>query len=181
MFRIARKRSIGRKTGRSSFHKFPKNKDLLAAWIRAVRKDVGRHFRISSHTRVCSRHFKDSDFQSTLAGRRTLHPTAVSSIFSWKKDSPKKRKPPKPRYVFSKAGPQVANEELEVNSTSLNVDKVADEKLEVNSTSLNVDKVADEKLEVNTCNTSLNVDNAYEVLAVDCTFQESRTSQEESM
>ena len=106
------------------------------------------------------RHFKDSDFQSTLAGRRTLHPTAVSSIFSWKKDSPKKRKPPKPWYVFSKAGPQVANEELEVNSTSLNVDKVADE-----------------KLEVNTCNTSL----VYEVLAVDCTFQESRTSQEESM
>ena len=109
------------------------------------------------------RHFKDSDFQSTLAGRRTLHPTAVSSIFSWKKDSPKKRKPPKPWYVFSKAGPQVANEELEVNSTSLNVEKVADE-----------------KLEVNTCNTSLNVDKAYEVLAVDCTFQESRTSQEEA-
>lgn len=110
------------------------------------------------------RHFKDSDFQSTLAGRRTLHPTAVSSIFSWKKDSPKKRKPPKPRYVVSKVRPQVANEELEVNSTSLNVDKVADE-----------------KLEVITCNTSLNVDKAYEVLAVDCTFQESRNSQEESM
>lgn len=105
-----------------------------------------------------------SDFQSTLAGRRTLHPTAVSSIFSWKKDSPKKRKPPKPRYVVSKVGPQVANEELEVNSTSLNADKVADE-----------------KLEVITCNTSLNVDKAYEVLAVECTFQESRTSQEESM
>ena len=48
-------------------------------------------------------------------------------------------------------GPQVANE--------------------VNSTSLNVDKVADEKLEVITCNTSLNVDKAYEVLAVDCTFK----------
>ena len=110
------------------------------------------------------RHFKDSDFQSTLAGRRTLHPTAVSSIFSWKKGSPKKQKPPKPRYVVSKAGPQVANEELEVNGTSLNADKVADE-----------------KLEVNTCNTSLNVDKAYEVLPVDCTFQESRTSQEESM
>ncbi|XP_022810200.1 THAP domain-containing protein 4-like [Stylophora pistillata] len=132
-----------------SFHKFMKNEDLLAAWIRAVRRDVDHHFRISSHTRVCSRHFKDSDFQGTLAGRGTLHPTAVPSIFSWKKDSPKRRKPPKPRYVVSKAGPQVANEELEVNSTILNVDKVADE-----------------KLEVNTCNTSLNVDEVCKVLEV---------------
>lgn len=161
---LCRKKVYREEDWKISFHKFPKNKDLLAAWIRAVRRDVCRHFRISWHTRVCSRHFKDSDFQSTLAGRRTLHPTAVSSIFSWKKDSPKKQKPPKPRYVVSKVGPQVANEELEVNGTSLNVDKVADE-----------------KLEVITCNTSLNVDKAYEVLAVDCTFQESRTSQEESM
>ena len=108
---------------------------------------------------------EDSDFQNTLAGRRTLHLTAVPSIFSWKKDSPKKRKPLKCRYVVSKEGPEVSNEELEVKSTSLNVDKVADEKPKVN------------KL---TCNTSLNVDKAYEVLEVDCTFQESRTSQEES-
>ena len=119
-----------------SFHKFPKNKDLLAAWIRAVRRDVGRRFRITLHTRVCSRHFKDSDFQKTLAGRRTLRPTAVPSIFSWKKDSPKKRKPPKPRYVVSKKVPEVANKQLDVNKKSLNVDNVADEKLEVNDTSL---------------------------------------------
>lgn len=85
-------------------------------------------------------------------------------IFSCKKDSPKRRKPPKPRYVVSKAGPQVANEELEVNSTILNVDKVADE-----------------KLEVNTCNTSLNVDEVYEVLEVDFTFQVCKPSQEESV
>ena len=63
-----------------SFQKFPKNKDLLAAWIRAVFRDVGRHFRITSHTMVCSRHFKDSNFQKTLGGRRTLRPTAVPSI-----------------------------------------------------------------------------------------------------
>ena len=34
------------------FHKFPNNKDLLAAWIRAVRRDVGRHSRITWHTTV---------------------------------------------------------------------------------------------------------------------------------
>ena len=85
-----------------------------------------------------------------------------------KEYSPKKRKPPKPRYLVSKAGPEVANEEVEVNSTSLNVDKVADEKLEVNELTCKL-------------NTSLNVDRAYEVLEVDCTFQESRPSQEESM
>ena len=60
-----------------SFHKFPKHKDPLATWIRAVRRAVGRHFaheglletlqgfRFSEHTRWqkntssyrCSFHF----------------------------------------------------------------------------------------------------------------------------
>lgn len=116
-----------------SFHKFPKKKDLLAAWIQAIRRDIGRKFTITSHTRVCSRHFKESDFKKTLAGRRVLCPAAVPSIFPWRKSSPKKRKPPKPRYVVSKAvsTTKVANEELELTSSSLNVDNNGFEVLEV--------------------------------------------------
>ena len=109
-----------------SFHKFPKNKDLLAAWIQAIRRDVGRHFTITSHTRVCSRHFKESDFEKTLAGRRALRSAAIPSIFPWKKCSPKKRKPPKYRYVASETVTEFVNEEIQLNNTSLNLDDTSD-------------------------------------------------------
>jgi len=50
---------------------------------------------VTMHTRVCSRHFKPSDYLPSLAGRkRTLKPTAVPSVFHWKKRSPVKRKAP---------------------------------------------------------------------------------------
>ena len=50
------------------------------------------------HTRVCSRHFKSSDYFTSLTGRkRNLKPTAVPSIFFWKQGSPVKRKSPKKR------------------------------------------------------------------------------------
>ena len=60
------------------------------AWIRAVRRDVGHHFRITWHTMVCSRHFKDSDFQKTLRWQKNTSSYRCSSIFPWKKGSPKK-------------------------------------------------------------------------------------------
>lgn len=53
------------------------------------------------HTKVCSRHFKASDFTKTLAGLRKLKQDAVPSIFQWKQDSPRKRKAPKERRVLS--------------------------------------------------------------------------------
>ena len=44
---------------------------------------------------VCSRHFKPSDYLPSLTGRkRTLKPTAVPSVFHWKKRSPVKWKAP---------------------------------------------------------------------------------------
>ena len=50
----------------------------------------------------------------TLAGRRKLCSTAVPYIFSWKKDSPKKRKPPKSRHT----GANIDNEELETQESN---------------------------------------------------------------
>ena len=105
----------GKKT---SFHKFPNDKKVSTAWIRAIRRDVGRHFKITEHTRVCSRvcsrHFNEADFQRSLAGRRILCFMAVPSIFSWKKDSPKKRKTQKSRHT----GANLDNEELETQESN---------------------------------------------------------------
>jgi hypothetical protein len=83
--------------------------------IKAIRRDVGRHFVIDNrHTKVCSRHFKPNDFHKTLAGLRKLRPGAVPSIFRWKQDS-LKRKTPKERKLSSpkKRKTCVANEPVE--------------------------------------------------------------------
>ena len=65
-------------------------------WIVAIRRYVvGKHFLVTTDTRVCSTHFKPSDYLPSLTGRkRTLKPTAILSVFHWKKRSPVKRKAP---------------------------------------------------------------------------------------
>ena len=77
-----------------SYFKFPQEKHLFDEWIRAICRDVGRHFKVTENTRVCSRHFKDTDFEVSLTGRRTLRDGAAPSRFEWKTTSPKKRKSP---------------------------------------------------------------------------------------
>ena len=49
------------------------------------------------NTRVYLRHFKERDFERSLAEKRILKATPVLSIFPWKESSPKKRKPPTAR------------------------------------------------------------------------------------
>ena len=76
-----------------SFHKFPEDRELFRKWIVAIRRDVGKEFWVTDHTRVCSRRFKSSDYLTSLTGRKkSLKPTAVPSIFFWKQGSPVKRK-----------------------------------------------------------------------------------------
>lgn len=65
-------------------------------WKVAIRREEGRHFKITDATKVCSRHFRDSDIRKTLAGKYTLKPGVVPSVFTWR-TSPRKRKPPKER------------------------------------------------------------------------------------
>ncbi|XP_020611263.1 THAP domain-containing protein 1-like [Orbicella faveolata] len=60
------------------------------------------HLQITNSTRVCSVHFKEADFQTTLTGKRVLEKHAVPSIFCWsrsprKRKSPTKREPPRAR------------------------------------------------------------------------------------
>ena len=64
-------------------------------WNVAIRRDIGKDFQVTPHTRVCSRCFKPSDYLPSLVGRkRTKKPTPVPSVFHWKKRSPVKRKVP---------------------------------------------------------------------------------------
>lgn len=87
-----------------SYHKFPdeKNKKLRAEWLRAIRRDVGKYFKLTEHTKICSLHFRESDFiQKPFRTQRNLVPDAVPSIFSWSSTptaaSQKKRPPPRKR------------------------------------------------------------------------------------
>ncbi|XP_005097051.1 zinc finger protein 658B [Aplysia californica] len=65
-----------------TFHRFPlENDGLLAKWVEAVRRDK---FTPTSVHRLCSRHFRESDF---IEGdrRRVLKRDAVPSIFDFSK------------------------------------------------------------------------------------------------
>ena len=56
-----------------SLHTFSEERKLFMKWIVAIRRDIGKHFQVTTHTRVCSRHIKPSDYRPSLAGRkRTL-------------------------------------------------------------------------------------------------------------
>ena len=104
-----------------TFHQFPSDQSLRKQWVVKIRRDVGKsfkvswwryrchfcahvfkltyylaHFQITNSTRVCSVHFKEGDFKTTLTGKRLLEKHAVPSVFCWS-SSPRKRKSPKKR------------------------------------------------------------------------------------
>uniref|UniRef100_A0A3Q4GX04 THAP domain-containing protein 1 n=1 Tax=Neolamprologus brichardi TaxID=32507 RepID=A0A3Q4GX04_NEOBR len=65
-----------------SFHGFPTHSDLRRLWLVNIRRD---HFTITSHTRVCCRHFASDQLiePTTLGGRRRLIKGAVPTLFEW--------------------------------------------------------------------------------------------------
>ncbi|XP_040068988.1 uncharacterized protein LOC115313765 [Ixodes scapularis] len=80
-----------------SFHRFPKLEEVYRKWIIAIKRDEGTSFKVSKATKVCSRHFVESDFVRNVAnGHRLLYEHAVPSVFSFKKPQVV-RKPPKQR------------------------------------------------------------------------------------
>ena len=84
---------VGPKGEQIGFFKFPDEEEMKKRWIHAIRRDVGRFFRISGASKVCSLHFKLSDISKGLGGRMSLKTSAVPSIFAWKQTSPRKRPP----------------------------------------------------------------------------------------
>lgn len=65
-----------------SFHTFPVDEERRKTWIRNIRRE---NLSFTSHTRVCSRHFKSDDVKepSTPKGRRLLKKDAVPTLFQW--------------------------------------------------------------------------------------------------
>lgn len=68
--------------GYLSFHGFPVQTELRRRWLGNIRRD---HFTISSHTKVCSRHFTPDQLvePKTSDGRRRLVKGAVPLLFQW--------------------------------------------------------------------------------------------------
>ena len=73
------------KNGRDiSWHTIPKNDNLKKEWIVKIRRDVGKNFKITMHSKVCSAHFIESDFRPILhPKKRLLKVGAIPSVFIW--------------------------------------------------------------------------------------------------
>ena len=90
-----------------SFHTFPDDEGVFRQWIVAIRRDIGVNFQVTQNSRVCSRHFKPSDYIRSLTGhKKTLKTSAVPFAFPWTKGSPAKRKAPKHRSPKRKKSPK---------------------------------------------------------------------------
>ncbi|KAK3108725.1 hypothetical protein FSP39_014186 [Pinctada imbricata] len=82
------------KTGKDvSFHTFPRDPVVSKKWIVAIRRDVGKDFRVNKETRVCSLHFEKSDYFPTteLHTRKVLRGGSCPSIFYWTKQTSARR------------------------------------------------------------------------------------------
>ncbi|KAH7978421.1 hypothetical protein HPB49_005483 [Dermacentor silvarum] len=81
-----------------SFFCFPKDPHLKKKWIVAIKRDEGKLFVVTKHTKVCSNHFTaDSYLPNVVGDRRYLRVDAVPSVFAFGKPKPPARKKPKDR------------------------------------------------------------------------------------
>ena len=86
------------KNEKISYFNFPTDKTRRKQWLHAIRRDVGKDFRVTEKTKVCSRHFRSSDLIKSLNGRVYVKDNMVPSRFKWCPESPRKRKAPAVRY-----------------------------------------------------------------------------------
>uniref|UniRef100_A0A3Q0SYG9 THAP domain-containing protein 1 n=1 Tax=Amphilophus citrinellus TaxID=61819 RepID=A0A3Q0SYG9_AMPCI len=65
-----------------SFHSFPTQSNLRKRWLINIRRD---DFTVTSHTKVCSRHFATDELIEPMTpdGRRRLIKGAVPTLFDW--------------------------------------------------------------------------------------------------
>ncbi|KAM7297119.1 uncharacterized protein ISCGN_022272 [Ixodes scapularis] len=65
-----------------SYFGFPRSKDLHKKWIVAIKRDEGKHFKVTQSTKVCSKHFKEEQYlPGYVNGRRFLKEGVVPSVF----------------------------------------------------------------------------------------------------
>lgn len=83
-----------------SFHRIPAfhvEPQRHQAWLTRIRREPGPNFKVSSCTRVCSKHFLPSDFVKTLTGKRNLKPYSVPCIFQWTTNEQTEEQLPSPK------------------------------------------------------------------------------------
>ena len=80
-----------------SYFKFPTENQMKKKWLHAIRRDEGKHFKVTEYSKICSRHFREGDIKKSLAGKNELRDGVVSSVFPWIRTSPRKRKEPAER------------------------------------------------------------------------------------
>ena len=87
-----------------SFHSFPKDRALAREWIAKIRRDVGDHFQVNEHTKVCSLHFeadaycsgsrrRPDDKKLTTVIRQKLKGDAIPTKFFWSTPARSRRAP----------------------------------------------------------------------------------------
>ena len=79
----------------------------------------GVNFQVTQNSRVCSRHFKPSDYIRSLTGRKkTLKSSAVPSVFPWTKGSPAKKRAPRHISLIKKKSPKKTSETTTISDSS---------------------------------------------------------------
>lgn len=88
-----------------SFFAFPKDPLLKKRWLVAIKRDEGKLFAVTKHTKVCSTHFANDDYlPNVVGGRRYLRVDAVPSVFAFgKPQRPARRKPRDRQQCVSRA------------------------------------------------------------------------------
>lgn len=98
------------------YHRFPLKFDLRQQWISALRR---KDFKPSKCAVVCSKHFRDEDFDRTSLSCVRLRNNAVPSVFtafpSYLQTKHRARKAPKDRSVYVEAATVVADEQMPEN------------------------------------------------------------------
>ena len=80
---------------------------------------AGVNFQVTQNSRVCSRHFKPSDYIRSLTGRKkTLKSSAVPSVFPWTKGSPAKKRAPRHISLIKKKSPKKTSETTTISDSS---------------------------------------------------------------
>ncbi|XP_078482097.1 protein MBD-R2-like isoform X2 [Ciona intestinalis] len=100
-----------------SFHRMPKDEQMRKQWVVKIRRDVGPNFKITSKTRVCSKHFKEEDFRPPdNSGRRLLKEGTLPSVFDWTATTNTRRKVL--RHDVCESGTQTDESDMEADDAS---------------------------------------------------------------
>nr|XP_018672850.1 uncharacterized protein LOC108950989 [Ciona intestinalis] len=95
----------------------PKDEQMRKQWVVKIRRDVGPNFKITSKTRVCSKHFKEEDFRPPdNSGRRLLKEGTLPSVFDWTATTNTRRKVL--RHDVCESGTQTDESDMEADDAS---------------------------------------------------------------